>query len=98
MTAWKNTERAIASIVGGKRVPITGRQRGDVPDIDHDNYSIEVKHRKKLPSWIQDAMDQAIQSSRGNKAPIVILHEHGKRHDNDYVIISLKNFNLLRAL
>jgi len=32
---WKRTERSIAGIIGGERVPVSGRQRGDQPDVRH---------------------------------------------------------------
>lgn len=89
---WKNVERKIAKQMGGERVPITGRSRGSAPDIDHNKYSIEVKHRKELPEWIKDAMDQAEQSNTdGLKVPIVILHEKYSKYENSFVIIKLKD-------
>lgn len=90
--AWKKTERAVAEILGGERIPVSGRQRGSAPDIAHNLFSIEVKHRKKLPDWIHDAMSQAKASIRGDQLPIVILHEKGQRHINDYVVMTLKDF------
>lgn len=106
MTTWKQTERRIAKLVGGERVPITGRQRGDAPDIKHDWLSLEVKHRKKLPEWLHDAMDQAIKSKTPldpgkipggvlthidrDKLPMAILHENGKH--NSYCVIRLSDF------
>lgn len=95
MTTWKNTERAIAKVLGGERVPITGRQRGDVPDIKHDIWSIEVKHRKSLPGWMHNAMAQAKASIRGQQTPIVVLHELGARHTEDFVVMRLEDFQLL---
>lgn len=89
---WKNVELAIARILGGSRVPITGRARGSAPDIDHEEYSIEVKHRQSLPSWIKDAMEQAEASNKdGDKLPIVILHEKHTQFENSFVMIRLKN-------
>jgi hypothetical protein len=32
---WKQAERRIADLLGGQRIPVTGRQRGDTPDIEH---------------------------------------------------------------
>ena len=31
---WKASERRMAAIIGGVRVPVTGRARGSVPDIE----------------------------------------------------------------
>lgn len=93
MTAWKNTERAIARLIGGVRQPITGRIRGSAPDIDHDWLSVEVKHRKKLPLWLLDAIDQAEKSNlTGTKLPIVILHKQGDRYLDALCVVRLKDF------
>lgn len=89
---WKATERKIAKLLGGNRVPITGRTRGETPDIEHELLSLEVKHRKKLPDWLHDAMEQAVASKRGEQLPVVVLHENGKRHEDDFVCIKLSDF------
>lgn len=93
---WKNVELSLARILGGQRVPITGRSRGSAPDIEHESLSIEVKHRKSLPDWIKDAMDQAEKSnSSGKKLPIVILHEKHMKFDNSFVMVRLKDLKNL---
>ena len=98
MSQWKATERAIAEYLGGKRIPITGRQRGDVPDVDHPHFAIEVKLRRKLPAWLYDAVAQAVAAAEKAarlmkiKLPIVVLHESGKRHDDDLVVMRLRDF------
>lgn len=74
---WKSIERKVASYFGGTRVPVTGRQRGDVPDILHPDLSIEVKHRQALPNWILEAMEQAEMSRRDGQTAIVVLHPKG---------------------
>lgn len=89
---WKRAERTVADILGGVRVPITGRIRGSAPDIEHDWLSIEVKHRKRLPEWIHDAMRQAEASVRGSQLPIAVLHEQGQRFDQSFVVIRLGEF------
>ncbi len=86
---WKRTERAVAARLSGQRVPITGRQRGDVPDIKHRWLSIEVKSRKTLPAWLHTAMSQAVAAIRGVQLPVVILHQTGARHDDDIVCVRL---------
>jgi len=91
-STWKSTERAIAKRLNGQRIPITGRQRGDVPDVHHDWLSIEVKHRAKLPAWLLDAMAQAVAAQREGQLPIVILHQSGERHNDDIVCVRLRDF------
>lgn len=73
---WKNVEKAIAKKLrlywehiwlaefpGIDRVPITGRNRGSAPDIAHPVFSIEVKHRAKLPKWLKDDFDRFTECS-----------------------------------
>lgn len=92
MTAWKNTERRLAALLGGKRVPVTGRQRGSAPDIEHEWLSLEVKHRRILPAWLHDAMDQAKASRLDGQLPAVILHEKNMDHAKSMVLIRLDDF------
>jgi hypothetical protein len=86
---WKETEREVARRLGGQRVPVSGRGRGDQPDVQHDVYSIEVKHRKTLPGWLHRAMAQAIAAQRGSQIPLVILHQTGRPHSENFVAIRL---------
>ena len=89
---WKHTERKIADLLGGQRVPVTGRGRGDAPDIRHDWIAPEVKHRKLLPAWLLDALSQARASARNGQLPIAVLHPHNGRHSEDLVVMSLGDF------
>ena len=89
---WKRTERSIARRLGGERVPATGRARGSAPDIAHTYFAIEVKHRKTLPRWLLEAVDQAVKSARSGQLPVAILHEAGARHDGDLVVMRLEDF------
>lgn len=91
---WKSVERAIASLLKGKRVPVTGRTRGSAPDIAHRTLSIEVKHRKAYPAWLLDAYDQAEKSNNKakTKLPIVILHMKGIKYEDSLVVLKLKDF------
>lgn len=92
MSTWKNAERKIASIVGGERVPVTGRQRGSAPDIEHPWLSLEVKHRKALPEWLLDAMRQAVASDKGGQLPMVVLHQKQMRYEDSVVLLRLSDF------
>lgn len=88
--AWKQCERRVAKYIGGTRIPITGRQRGDAADIDHAWLSPEVKYRKQLPEWIKDAMRQAKASARSNQTPIVIICEKGADVGRAWAIFELE--------
>jgi hypothetical protein len=89
---WKQTETKVAAALGGRRVPVTGRNRGDAPDIKHDWLCPEVKHRETIPAWLHDAMAQALAAAAPEQLPIVVLHQSGERHENDYVVIRLGDF------
>jgi len=85
----------MASRIGGERVPVTGRGRGDAPDIRHEWLAIEYKHwkRGKIPQWLKNAVAQAVASVRGDhQLPIAILHTTGERHDDDLVVMRLRDF------
>jgi hypothetical protein len=92
MTDWKRTERPVAAALGGQRVPVTGRARGDVPDVAHEWLAVEVKHRRTLPAWLWAALQQARSSAHNGQLPIVVLHEHGQRHADDMVLLRLADW------
>jgi len=84
---WKRIEREVAKHLGGVRVPVSGRQRGDSPDVLHPVFSVEVKHREYLPAWLFDAMHQAEASTRGEQVPLVILHQKGMSVPMSFAVI-----------
>jgi hypothetical protein len=97
--SWKASELAIARLLGGERVPVNGRQRGSVPDVEHPWLAIEVKAWKNLPARVVDAMRQAEASAAwakrkqaAIKLPIAILHHDRQDHGNDLVVMRLKDF------
>jgi hypothetical protein len=88
---WKACERRVAELLGGKRVPVSGRTRGDCPDIEHPTLSIECKSRKKLPAWIEDAMRQAEACARDGQLPLIVLHQDGQRYQDALIVMRLKD-------
>lgn len=92
MKAWKVCERRIAEELGGRRVPVSGRQLGHAPDIEHPTLSIEVKSRKRLPEWIKEAMEQAEASAEQPQLSISVLHEDGARYGKALVVMRLADF------
>ena len=90
--AWKKNERMIANYIGGERVPITGRQRGDAPDIKHNWLSVEVKLRMRIPAWIKNGIDQAEKSAVGHQMPVLIIREKFQKIDDAIICMTLKEF------
>ena len=84
---WKQCEREIAARFGTER---TGPLGEKWPDAISEAFSIEVKHRGKLPAWLKDAVEQAQENGRlraPEKLPIVVLHEKGQGYDRCVVLI-----------
>jgi hypothetical protein len=91
-SGWKNGERKIATLLGGQRVPVSGRARGDAPDVTSPWLSVEVKCRKALPSWLHTAMSQARAAAKPDQLPIVVLHEDGRQYRDAHVVVRLADF------
>lgn len=82
----KAAERAVAKALGGKRVGTMGGE-----DVHLDGpWSAEVKSRKAFVAlaW----MKQAARNAPEGKTPLVVVHVHGGRHDEDLVIVRLKDW------
>ncbi len=90
--AWKKNESVIADFIGGERIPITGRQRGDVPDIKHAWLCVEAKLRTKIAGWIKDGMNQAEEAKRGHQMPALIIREKGQKVGDALICFRLKDF------
>jgi hypothetical protein len=97
--AWKRDESEIARLLGGERVPVTGRQRGYRPDVDHPWLAIEVKSWARLPQRVEEAMDQAEKAAawakrreQRDKLPIAVIHGKGSRRGNSLVVMRLDDF------
>lgn len=92
MKDWKACERKVAALLGGRRIPVSGRGRGDNPDIHHELFSIEVKSRKTIPAWLEDAMRQAEASVKDGRLPVVVLHQDRTPYAESLVVLRLDNF------
>jgi hypothetical protein len=85
---WKQTERKVATMLGGKRVGPAGRKGADLA---HEHLSVEVKERRRLPAWLLHAMAQAVGSADG-RLPMVVLHRAGDRYEDAMVIVRMKDW------
>lgn len=95
-STWKAIERDWALRLGGVRVPVTGRQRGSAPDVEHPVYAIEVKCGSRLLSdrlrlGIAQAKAAAVQSG---KLPVLCVTQRpaGKRDSEHYVIVDFETW------
>jgi hypothetical protein len=97
--AWKRDESEIARLLGGERVPVTGRQRGYRPDIEHPWLALEVKSWAALPQRVVDALDQAEKAAAYakrreavEKLPVAVIHGKASHRGNSLVVMRLDDF------
>ena len=94
-STWKRHEREWAELLGGKRVPVSGRQRGDQPDIQHPRFSVEVKAGLVLSTRVLTGMEQAIAAMKEGQTPIVCISNRKKGGQNTgakYVLMRAEDF------
>ena len=65
------------------------RNHFEAEDLCHPILSIEVKHRKKIPTLIKNFMGQAVAAAADDKIPCVVMHEGGAEHVDDLVVMRL---------
>ena len=87
--AWKRAERRVAELTGGRRLGPSGRNTADVIN---GWLACEVKERAELPRWLAEAVGQAVRNAPAGMLPVVILHELGRRHVDDVVMLRLGDF------
>lgn len=73
---------------------MTGRQRGDAPDVEHPLYSIEVKAGRVMSARMRQAMEQADASRKGIQRPLVCITQNSGRGKpkEHYVLLRLEDF------
>ena len=92
MKDWKTCERRIAQLLGGQRVPVSGRARGYAPDVEHPDLAIECKSRRQLPAWLLDALAQARAATKDGRVPVVVLHQDRQQYRDALVVMRLADF------
>ena len=88
---WKSTEKRVAQEMGGEHVSNTALGLRSA-DVETSAYSVEVKHKAKLPAWLNDAVAQAHRNCAAGKLPLVVLHQSGWRRENDLVVLRMGEF------
>ncbi|RLC49240.1 MAG: hypothetical protein DRH57_00020 [Candidatus Cloacimonadota bacterium] len=86
----KANQKAIAELFNGKDVGVLGES-----DVITEKFCIEAKSRKKFvgEKWYRQAEEYTKKDPLAKgKIPIVVVHITGKRHENDFVIIRVKDF------
>ncbi len=90
---WKRTERNIAGLIGGERVPVSERQRGDQPDIAHDVAQYRVQTPAERPTVARGGISTSPRRRTGRS---VAGGDHPParraRHAEDIVCMRLADF------
>ena len=99
---WKQIERDWANELLPKRLkdkverlPVTGRHSGDVPDVEHPYFAVEVKYGKVVSSRTLKAISQANKSAEATGRLPIVCQSHkteGKRNLTHLVTMDLKTF------
>ncbi len=69
---WKHHERAVAAVLGTRRLPNNGQGH---PDIRLPDWALQVKTRKTLPRWLKQAQEQAQRDAGDEERAAVVLAE-----------------------
>ena len=88
---WKAAERKVAQLLDGERVGCTGKP---TPDVVTNTLAVEVKHQKRLPNWLKDAVDQA-EANAGTLTAVTVLHERGQRYTDALALVRLDTLRRL---
>lgn len=72
----------------------TGYVGYECPDIEGETVVIDAKYRKSLPLWLKEPLEK-LAGQAENQLALVIWHERGVNHDEDLVVMSLKDFEKL---
>ena len=67
----------------------------DVPECkpgEKTLWSVEAKHRKKLPDYIVSGMKQAEDAGSKGQIPVLGLHQKGDRYEDSYIVMRVSTF------
>ncbi len=67
----------------------------DVPECspgEKTPWSVEAKHRKKLPNYIHEGMQQAEVQAAKDQIPVLGLHQKGDKYEESYIVMRVKTF------
>ena len=84
---WKQYERRISRLFGVERKGILGGA-----DFETEHLAGETKVLEKLPRWLTNIYGQANNNCPVGKHPVAIIKKKGRKDDNAFVIMRLKNF------
>lgn len=89
---WKAAERRVAVDLGGKRIPVTGIDR-DGADVVTPLFSVQVKLRKALPTWLWTWLAGIRNDARpAGRIGLLVLKKPRQRDCDGLVVMSYSDF------
>ena len=89
MGRWKAKERELAKLLGGKRTGPTGK---DNPDVLHPTLAPELKTMKRLPKWLLNFVQQAVDNAPPDKLPFVVMQQKGMEWGDTLVVVRMRHW------
>lgn len=88
---WQRHEQAVARALGTERSAHWPGPTGG-PDVSTHWLAAECKSWARLPARVVAALEQAERSANSEQLPIAVLHEVGKRREDNIVVLRWSDF------
>jgi hypothetical protein len=90
--SWKRSERKVAQALQGRRIPVTGLDRGEA-DVKTPLFDVQVKRRRKFPDWLWGWTHEICATARRRqKIGLLVLGRPGQRHSESLVVMRMTDF------
>ena len=95
--SWKAFERRLARRVGGRRIPVTGIERGSA-DVIAGPFVYQAKLRRGLPSYLRDWLRGIVAAGERSGTTGVVVWKAPRALDDDAVVVlRLKDWQALHG-
>ena len=95
--AWKKFERRLARRVGGRRVPVSGIERGSA-DVIAPLFCYQAKLRKGVPGYLKSWVHGIVAAGvRAGSIGVVVWKAPHERDANSLVILRLRDWEDLHG-
>lgn len=94
--SWKAFERRVATILGGRRNPVTGERAG--ADVETDRLAVQCKKGRRLPAYLREWLDGITAwtaQHAPDKTPVVVWQAWRHTDQQSLVILTLDHFEAL---
>lgn len=92
---WKQLERHVAKLVGGRRIPVTGERHG--ADILSPMFAYQVKSRRSLPTWLWEWLSGIRHVAQEGQVGVLVLHQPGGAISESLVIVAMADWVALHG-